>query len=164
MQAHGQQVEQQSSTTNQYTTSSLPEPTVQEHSLAYDNARWADQVDNFYYLGSPVSLSTTSQLEYTSPTDQDMVDFLTQALPDIWMPEAIPEFDSLANAMITGDGSQNTFQVPDISGNTGTNEYENEQEADSITVAHPETHQSGETDFRHESPALDVPRAVIDNL
>jgi len=157
-------VGQHSATPTQYTTSSLPESTGEGRNPSYDNARWADQVDHFYYLGSPVSLSTTSQLEYTSPTDQDMVDFLTQALPDIWMPEAIPEFGSLANAMMIGDGGQHTFQATDTSENAGTDEYQNEQEADSITVAHPEAYQSEETNFHHDSPALDVPRVVIDNL
>lgn len=171
MQQTAQPVTQQRATTlnaAQYTTSNLPESTRGERGSSYDSLRWANSVDNSYYLGSSVSLSTTSQMEYTTPTDQDMVDFLTEALPDIWMPEAMPQFDSLTNSMILGDCGQNNFQAADTSGNTGSStvikDYQNEREANTITVAHSEIYQSGETNAREENSSLNVPRAVVDNL
>jgi hypothetical protein len=151
-----------------YTTSTVQECTGEGLNLSYDTPSWANQADNLYYLGSPVSLSATSQLEHTSPTDQDMIDFLTEALPDIWMPESIPQFGSLATSMLLGDCGQDTFQAPDASGNTGSSgvaeNYSNEQGASSITVAHPEAPQLGEITDRQEKSPLDVPRTVVDNL
>lgn len=49
-----------------------------------NNAQWSQYPDKFYFSDVP-------PLHEQSPTDQDMLEYLAQTLPDIWMPDPLTQ-------------------------------------------------------------------------
>jgi hypothetical protein len=98
-----------------------------------------------------------------------MLDFLTTAIPDIWMPEAILSLDSLGSSMMRNESGLNGHPVaiatPGNTVSTSLDEgYQHVQQAQSMDVEHPEAYSRDETENNQDKYNLDVPSAVVDDL
>lgn len=95
---------------------------------------------------------------------QNAVD-LTQALPDIWMPEAIPPYDAFSNSMMTGETNLNFFSL-DTTGSQPAPNVESlhrDQQSQSKNV-HNRADTLPNTRSRSESYPFDAPSDVVDDL
>ena len=141
------------------TNTTLCESRGEEPNLPYNDSTWTDSVDKFYYLEGP-----SSHYEQTSPTDQDMVDFLTESLPDIWMPEAVPGLETFSSSMMTGEVGTDfsSLQNESISLSAFSEVHrrgEQRQTMDGLTG----TNNPRKT-ARKEKYAIDLPSEVIEEL
>ncbi|CZR65129.1 uncharacterized protein PAC_15029 [Phialocephala subalpina] len=151
-----------------FTTSmGISESTGEESHLAHFDSRQTASDENVHYLGSPASMGRgpSSQCEHTSLSEQDMLDYLTEALPDIWMPEAIPQSDSFATSMMTGETNLNFFSLENTGSQPAPNEESHHQDLQSHSRnGHNRMDVPRNIRARTESYSIDVPSDVVDDL
>ncbi|KAH7018785.1 hypothetical protein EDB80DRAFT_818696 [Ilyonectria destructans] len=145
----------------------ISESTREESNQPHSDSRSAAADEEACYPGTPASFvrEPSSQYEHTSPTDQEMVDYLTQALPDIWTQESISQLDPFANSIVAGETNFNFVSLDNTESRPAPNEVPLHQDQPS---------QSGNgqnqldvlrtTSDRSESCLFDVPSDVVDDL
>ena len=90
---------------------------------------------------------------------------LTEALPDIWMPETIPQFDSFANSMTMGDPNLKYYSLDNTVSQTALNEgsFHQVQQSQSMNGSN-RVDVLRNTGGRSESYTIDAPSEVVDDL
>lgn len=56
----------------------------------YEDPSWRNLVDTYYYSFDPMSMMQTGFVDQLSPIDQDLMDYLSETVPNIW-PGTAPE-------------------------------------------------------------------------
>ena len=121
----------------------------------------ADFNSNGMEWGNLTSTLGTEVAFHPSPTDQDMLDFLAQTVPDIWMTETLPQY-AIQSSMLAGSCDESMLPVS------------TERSASRILIAENGQDQVPSPDFtdaetsplrgNEEKTSLNVPPEVVDEL
>ena len=67
----------------------------EQPNLDYESLSWRDLIDTYYYPFDPINATATGLGNQLSPINQDMMDYLNETLPNIWIPEMSQALDEL---------------------------------------------------------------------
>lgn len=96
---------------------------------------------------------------HPSPTDQDMLDFLTQTVPDIWSMETLPQYTTQSSIM---PSSSDIGMLPNSIEDSRALNIENVQnQLPSPNLTDVEASQAQDN---HQRTSLDIPCDVVDEL
>lgn len=118
--------------------------------FAMDGSRtsWGNFQDNYYYPSTTGSAEVVMPVFQASPTDQEMLDYLAQTLPDIWIPTPAP-------MMLDNNSITVSTKMP--------NDYRQDQ-VPSPNLTDSELHPNDDIDPSLEHDAFGIPASVVDEL
>ncbi|KPM34784.1 hypothetical protein AK830_g11791 [Neonectria ditissima] len=103
---------------------SASESTREESNQPLSDSTSAAADEEVYYPGTPTSFvrEPSNQYERTSPTDQEMVDYFTQAIRDIWTQEPATQLDPFTDSMVVGETNFDFFSLDNMESQPAPNE------------------------------------------
>ncbi|RDL31816.1 uncharacterized protein BP5553_09218 [Venustampulla echinocandica] len=158
--------------TPEQSTSSFSPPEIREaenRNLGVGNPATPNMNENSdcYHVRGP-SGPAISNAAFISPTDQDIIDFLTESIPEVWHTEGDVGLDACQSYSIVPDG-YGTNISPVMPEFETSYPVRCENGSNQVLLAPEETAQqmmlqSGGIDRQRKCYSLEVPKAIVDHL
>ncbi|KIM93631.1 hypothetical protein OIDMADRAFT_61277 [Oidiodendron maius Zn] len=133
---------------------------------AFDTSKWTSQMgDNLYFPQNAGPLPMIRPLGSSPSTNQeDLLDYLAELIPDIWMTETVPSLGSMQDSMMLHNRNESVPRPTEESRSSIVTDYSTGHVSASANDVRPVVQAPDVTDAHQTHYRLDIPTFVVDDL
>jgi hypothetical protein len=153
--------------TQHYDLSNMAASTGDDPNQGFDTSKWTSQMgDNLYFPQNAGPLPMIRPLGGSPSSNQeDMVDYLAEMIPDVWMTETVPSLGSMQDSMMPHNRNESVPPpTEELGSSTLTEDYSIGQVSASANDVRPVVQAPDATDAHQAHYRLDIPTFVVDDL
>jgi hypothetical protein len=150
-----------------YNLSDLIVPLREELNPDYNTSKWTAPTVGELYLGQHTESSVASlgQVENMSPTNQDMVDYLAEMIPDIWIADPMPSLSSISDTVLLHNYNRHIPPPTEGFGSSNlTDDYSTDRLPFSANDVRSVRQARTGAEAQQDHYRLDLPACVVDDL